>query len=480
MIYFFISKLKFTKQIALSKIVKFKALIYISVFIAIFIFSIFVSYERTNPKKWINEPFLSALAENNSEFIKVKNRREILLDKKERQYYFSSLENKIKTNKPQRNIILIIVDGLRADRMSLYGYEKYTTPNLNELISNNFFQYIKIFTSTCSDSVCGIYSILSSRRYDEFGFGLLDLTEVLKTIGYEVFFILSSNHSYMSLKQLYGESIDVFHDGISFKDSVSINDDYGVIQKLETIDSYTEQPRFFYLHFMSAHLLGKIKEEFAIYKPYSKQTPALLSSLNNVDYNHYLEKISNGYNNGVLQADYYIKKSLDILKDKGYLANSLVVITGDHGEGLGERGNFSHTFNLYQEDINVPFLWHSEGCNLKTLDYGTHIDIAPTILDCLNLPIPMTWKGNSLISKPQNKRLTYHQTVRIDKVVMVIEESKNHLYKLMANYSGSDFSKFRLFDIYNDPKEQINLINKIDPKHLEYLKYKLVSYFSEE
>ncbi len=68
------------------------------------------------------------------------------------------------------------------------------------------------------------------------------------------------------------------------------------------------------------------------------------------------ERYRNHYHNGVLQADASLKSTWDALADGGYLAHSIVVITGDHGESLGEKGHTGHVFSLDHAELRIP-LW---------------------------------------------------------------------------------------------------------------------------
>ena len=86
-----------------------------------------------------------------------------------------------------------------------------------------------------------------------------------------------------------------------------------------------------------------------------------------------------------------------------------MVVTGDHGEGLGER-HWAHGWHLYDEDIRIPMLlFDTAGTRYPDLSFATQVDIAPTILDRLRLPIPASWDGQSLLA-PAATRVTYHQT----------------------------------------------------------------------
>ena len=359
---------------------------------------------------------------------------------------------------PKTNVVLIIVDSLRADHMGLFGYSRETTPFLTELYKTSSFLKVDHATSTCSESACGILSTLSSRPYKYIGYNIYKLNEVLKDVGYQVNYFLSSSHQLNHLVDLYGKDIDRYIDGNLFPNGMSMFGDDGIVSILKDLKPYQSGGYFFYLHLMSAHLLSPDEVAFQAY------TPAIsfikrLSYSGSADEKSMLEV--NAYDNGVLQADSYIKTIIELLTKKGYLNDSLIIITSDHGEGLGERGHYKHTEYLYQEDINIPLLFlssHAERLPDK-VSYATHIDIAPTVLDYLSIDIPATWKGISLLNGSKDIRFSFHQTLRNNPEVSIIAYSHLYYLKLMATMEGGRLNNLRFFDLQNDSDEKINIYN---------------------
>jgi glucan phosphoethanolaminetransferase (alkaline phosphatase superfamily) len=94
----------------------------------------------------------------------------------------------------RRNVVLIIVDSLRADRMNVYGYERQTTPFLSALVKNGRMKRIDAAFSTCSESFCGITSTLASREFRDISARTFQLQDVLSDAGYRTWFLLSGNH----------------------------------------------------------------------------------------------------------------------------------------------------------------------------------------------------------------------------------------------------------------------------------------------
>ena len=101
------------------------------------------------------------------------------------------------------------------------------------------------------------------------------------------------------------------------------------------------------------------------------------------------------YDDKVLQADGIIRQVFEGLAAKHYLENAMVIVMGDHGEGLGER-HWAHGWDLRNEDIRIPMLlYDAPAARYPDLTFAAQIDVAPTILDRVGLPIPASWQSRS-------------------------------------------------------------------------------------
>jgi hypothetical protein len=110
--------------------------------------------------------------------------------------------------------------------------------------------------------------------------------------------------------------------------------------------------------------------------------------------------IRNAYRNALQQADDSLSRLLADLD----LASTLVVITGDHGEALGEKGRVTHSSSLEREQIQTPLLMLYPGVRPTTLHLPTsHLDVMPTIFEMLGKQIPAGTQGDSWLSPPRNK-----------------------------------------------------------------------------
>jgi glucan phosphoethanolaminetransferase (alkaline phosphatase superfamily) len=368
----------------------------------------------------------------------------------------------------RRNVIIIMVDSLRADHTGVYGYHRQTTPFLSDMLKSGKLKKVDFATSTCAESNCGIISTLASKTLPNVVPQNFKLYDLLHDLGYATHLILSGNHDWRGLRELYGREHTSYFEG---RDSRRYGpaDDRALLEGLDRVPDFTT-PAFFYFHLMSPHVLGHKQEGFRTFQPF--EVTNNLDALLRGQYKR--EPIANTYDNGVLQADAIIKDLFAALDRKGYLRNSIVVILADHGEGLGDRGprQFGHVTSLYQELIGIPMLIYDDSAaEYRHLDFATQIDVAPTIADRMGLPIPGCWQGHSLLSTTSTD-VSRHQTSLTRPCYALIERSKKQLYKYM---SCGDGRREELYDLATDPGERQNLTGTVDPAVLARLRSRLHS-----
>jgi glucan phosphoethanolaminetransferase (alkaline phosphatase superfamily) len=353
----------------------------------------------------------------------------------------------------RKNVVLIIADSLRADHMQAYGYRRPTTPFLAQLVESGRMQKVDAAFSTCSESFCGITSILSGREFRDISARTFQLQDVLRDEGYRTWFLLSGNHSaWNGLPQFYRASNDTFFDGTRTV-RYTMDDDRLVLEGLERVPpASSSQPAFFYIHLMSTHYLGVRFPGSHVFSP-----PDDAASEGAEPYEMLVRHLDtpDRYDDKVLQADGMIHAVFEALAAKHYLDDALVIVTGDHGEGLGER-HWAHGWNLYDEDIRIPMLIYDvpRAATYPDLSFATQVDIAPTIVDRLGLPVPSTWEGQSLLS-PARTRFTYHQTYFQPNRFAVLYRSGSSLFKFIDT---PQYGKEELYDLARDRGEAHNLV----------------------
>ncbi len=366
----------------------------------------------------------------------------------------------------RRNVIVIIIDSLRADHLPAYGYYRPTTPFLTKLQGSGHLQTVEFATSTCAESNCGIISTLSSKHLRRQIPESFKINDLLSDQGYSTYFILSGNHDWRNLEELYGTGQTVYFDGRQ-STRFGRSDDRVIFEGLERVPD-RGGPAFFFFHLMSVHLIGTKQDTYRVYHPSDVKND--WNALFGGEYD--TEAVVNNYDNGVTQADAVIEELFTTLDRKGYLKDSLVVITSDHGEGLGEsaRTGYGHVTSLYQEFIRIPLLiYDPKPATYGNTEFATQIDIGPTILDRLGLPKPDPWEGTSLLA-PSIPRTTFHQTALKTPLYALIRHTPEATYKYISGLRGR---REELYNLTTDPGERTNLRATADPALLTFFRDEL-------
>lgn len=350
---------------------------------------------------------------------------------------------------PRKNVILIIVDALRADHLSAYGYGRKTSPFISSLIDSSKAIKVNRCYSTCSSTLCGVTSILLSRTWNECAVNGFNIIGLLHDRGYQTHALISGAHKeWYNMAKFYSDDCQ-YYDG---KDSKKyyFKDDRVLLEGIDNIHPYTDTPAFFYFHLQSTHETGLLQDKYAVYKPYKKSIAT--QGMNG-------QAAINEYDNKVLQADDIIRQLFDALNSKGYLKNSMVIITADHGQGLGEHGVSGHVDWLYNPQISVPLIIYDDSLSVyHNLTFARQIDIAPTIVERLGLSVPQSWMGISLL-RHSSALYSYHETgkngLETGKAkYMLVYRPTEVLYKYIFT---EDFKQEELYELISDPGETNNL-----------------------
>jgi glucan phosphoethanolaminetransferase (alkaline phosphatase superfamily) len=352
----------------------------------------------------------------------------------------------------KKNVILIVVDALRPDHLGLYGYKRDTTPNLDRLAKEGKVRIAQSMRATCSESACGLFSLTTSKYFHEVSARPFNLHQVLKAHGYQVHLILGGDHTnFYGLRDLYGK-VDSYIDG-SDPSAKYANADRWVVSKAGELPAWSGTPTMLQFHLMSAHPLGEREREF------KKFEPATNYSLSITRPTLKPENANNYYDNGVLQTDDVIAKLLDTLKAKRYLEDAIVAITGDHGEALGEHGEYSHAQGVREAMIRIPLVLVSYGYTPQPLSgkrvASSQVDISPTILHELAMPQPRAWHGHALQTHLLHDITHFQQG---NEVGIIDYRQATQVWKYWSHLrTREEFA----FELSSDPNEEKNLISQV-------------------
>jgi len=259
------------------------------------------------------------------------------------------------------------------------------------------------------------------------------------------------------MAKFYSDDCD-YYDGKDAK-KYYFKDDRVLLEGMDRIGHASDTPAFFYFHMQSTHETGLLQDKYTVYQPFKKSITT--QGMNG-------EAAVNEYDDKVLQADDMIRQLFEALDRKGYLKNSMVIITADHGQGLGEHGVSGHVDWLYDPQVSVPLIIYDDSLALyRQRTVARHIDIAPTIVDRLGLPQPRGWMGLSLLHD-SIATYSYHETGKngletgLQKYMIVYtpqfahgDTASQRIYKYIFT---AKTKQEELYEVVSDPGELHNLV----------------------
>jgi len=350
-----------------------------------------------------------------------------------------------------RNLILITVDALRSDQMSVYGSPFNDTPFLTSLVQAGELRRIDNAYSTCTLSFCGILGIQASSYWHQLPSASRPLADVLEHYDYRTHFLLAGDHSHFyGLQHFYASNPTEFRDGSSLPHA-QIDDDHAILPWIQAVRWPKDQPTFLAIHLMSVHFAGLRHPEFARWQPSVIAPEELLAGAS------VAQLYANHYRNGILQADDMIRQIFGILAARSVLRDAFILITADHGESIGENGIYLHGHEPREPEVRIPLLIydhpeaHLDAPALYTArPLTSQIDIAPTFLYAIGAPIPPAWFGIPL-QLPTTRQFIDLGTHDTNGIVAQTAIGRFKYYQLVAAHEE------RLYDLDTDPLETSNL-----------------------
>jgi arylsulfatase A-like enzyme/Tfp pilus assembly protein PilF len=348
------------------------------------------------------------------------------------------------------NVLLITLDTLRADRLGCYGHAGAETPHLDALAARGlrFEQAATVMPLTLpahSSLMTGTYPAHHGVR-DNGGFYLGDeartLAEVLRDAGYRTggfvsAFVLDSR---WGIAQGFDRFFDDF-DLADFDDAMGMDDiqrpgSVTVDEALEWLDDEDPRPFFAWLHLYDPHTPYEAPE------PYRSRFPATRSG---------------AYDAEIAWTDSQVGRLLAALDAAGRLDDTLVAVAGDHGEMLGEHGEITHGFFVYDAAVRIPLILAGPGIPAaEVADQVRIVDVLPTVLARLGLPVPEAVQGVDLLplAAGERLRLVAHSESwfpRYHYGWSELQSIQDGRYKLIKA------PRRELYDLEADPEEQRNL-----------------------
>lgn len=323
------------------------------------------------------------------------------------------------TSRRHPNVLLIVVDTMRADRLSATRDGVSLTPFLDELAARGcLFRRAYATSSWTAPSVASLFTSRYPSQHGVVGHGFplaeaeSTLAEVLvrngyATAGFSANVLLQKRHGWGQGFQRYG----------AFVPTPGVNGGVAIPVRAETINEAAlgwldrrdaAKPFFLFLQYMEPHTpfappawalerLGPAADDVPPVEHINAFARYGNLALEAVD-DRMLAAIERYYDASVLALDTSLKALFDELQQRGLLADTLVVLTADHGEELKEHGIFGHGQTLYDTLLRVPLVVlppeGSDHCEAIETPVSL-LDLAPTITALVGLQTPRVFEGHS-------------------------------------------------------------------------------------
>ena len=408
------------------------------------------------------------------------------------------------------NIVLITLDTVRADHLSLYGYSRDTTPNLRQFARTaTLFRRAVASSNWTLPTHASIFLGVSPRIHGVHDTSTGDvspralprnratLAELLSRRGYRTGAVVANNvilmpecgfnRGFSSFECMLPDDFEAetgrpyllrtalrnaFAGGrreAVYCDAAAINDRAEVFLRSATENG---QPFFLFLNYMDAHVpyvppvpfdrrydgkdssfrwvrLSQIHEEVTVQR---------VRPLRQSEFAH----LTSQYDGAIAYLDDQVGRLFETLRDAGVYDNTLIIITADHGEAFGESCMLGHGTSLYQHQIHVPLLIkfpHSVHCGRADAVVSS-VDILPTILDVVGVPIPAGAEGRSLLRSPEESRWVTSESYRSRGPGFTSNDARpaelaiffGSLKRIVGAGGG-----YELYDVATDPNEAVNL-----------------------
>jgi arylsulfatase A-like enzyme/Tfp pilus assembly protein PilF len=285
---------------------------------------------------------------------------------------------------PRLNLLLITIDTLRADRVGFYSGLHVSTPQIDSLASRGVV-FTRAF-SHCTTTLPSHTNILLGTTpsyhgvHDNVNFvvrgDFLTLAEHLKSFGYSTAAFIGG----FPLESRFGlnQGFDTYDDrldrtGPTPSDSGTRRAE-AVFASAMTWLKAQKAPWFIWIHLWDPH------------DPYSPPEP------------YRTQYAAHPYDGEVAYVDAAIGGFFKFMKERGLGESSLIVLTGDHGESLGEHGEKTHGLLAYNATLWIPLIIASPGFDHRVVPSPvSHVDIFPTVCDLLGVAKPDFLQGTSLV-----------------------------------------------------------------------------------
>lgn len=349
------------------------------------------------------------------------------------------------------NVLLITIDTLRADRLHCYGFEDISTPNIDSLAQDGVMfadatAHVPLTLPAHTAIMTGNFPSYHG-VHDNGGFYVaksqITMAELFKQNGFSTAAFVGA----FVLDSTWGlnQGFDTYYDHFDLSKEERVN--LGAVQRpaeevythaVDWLDHHKAERFFLWVHFYDPHTPYEPPPEYAKLYP------------------------NRPYIGEIAHTDAVVGKLLSYLNANRLRDRTIILLTGDHGESLGEHRESTHAFFVYDATLHVPMILSVPGQKRmkeeRILPQVRSVDIMPTLLQLTGIQVPETVQGRSLLHLALDTARTELRPSYAECYFPQYHFGWSRLLSLRdGNYKFIDAPRPELYDLHSDPHETKNV-----------------------
>ena len=391
-----------------------------------------------------------------------------------------------------RNLIIVSFDTCRAENFGAYGYHRDTTPNIDAFAAKSVL-FERAYAQAASTAP-SLSTLMTSKYPHQHGvlqtyyFALADeertLAERMAEAGFR-----TAAHTGIGVLMPTRKLDQGFHD---YRFTRYTNKQYWqtsadlTAQVSDWLDQNHEEPFFLWTHYFEPHQpYDIVPEEYQkkfVDEP--SEHPLVVGPHRKPQLKSVFKGRFDAYDGSLAYADFQFGRLLAKLEELGLLENTMIVLTSDHGETLGEHGQHGHVFGLWEPVIRVPLIVYMPGLAPgRSAERVELVDVLPTAARVFSfdaedtygrlLPLYPGFLGPE--EEPSGERSTYAETWFAETRVSMVRRGQ---WKLIATKRTDGTQKAALYNLVSDGQELKDVAAQ-HPKTVEQLRADLEAWTSD-
>ena len=386
------------------------------------------------------------------------------------------------TNKGANHVIIISADALRSDHLGCYGYQRDTSPFIDQFSKESvLFENASSHAPWTLPSFATLFTSLypsfhkTTTRFSSLSDSHIVLAELLREKNYLT--AAFNKNGFLAARRGFAQGFDWYRSEATFDKS----EDERVQEISKWLDRHREKKTFLFVHFLEPHSPytppPEYKRKFTNGEKTMDTTTdnlVLMNQNGTVVREEERAYMMDLYDAEISYLDSVFGKLIQKLKDLGIYDSSLILFMSDHGEEFQDHGKWMHTNSLYQELVHVPLILKfpkTAGMKGKRISANVGlIDVMPTLLEYLKVQPRGLIQGKSLIpillGKNHSERAVFLE--RNDNQLFAVRH-KSMKYILQGPSSSKEQPREELYNLQMDPAEKRNITN-MHPELLQFFR----------